>query len=69
MISSISSFEIIVSASNQRIFLCIPVSTNNPNGIETLVANGLNTFFIKGKPAVFSNGPKSLPRIPPGCTI
>ena len=28
----------------------------------------LNTFPIKGNP-VFSNGPKSLPKNPPDCTI
>ena len=33
----------------------------NPNGIKTLSANGLSTFFIKGKPD-FSNGPRSLPK-------
>ena len=33
----------------------------NPNGIKTLLANGLHTFPIKGNP-VFSNGPKSLPK-------
>ena len=32
----------------------------NRNGIETLLANGLKTFFIKGNP-IFSNDPKSLP--------
>ena len=35
----------------------------NPTGIKTLLANGLNTFSIKGNPA-FSNGPKSLPKNP-----
>ena len=40
----------------------------NPNDIETLLANGLSTFLIKGKP-VFSNGPKSLSRNPHDCTI
>ena len=40
----------------------------NPNGIKTLLANGLSTFPIKGNP-VFSNGPKSLPKNPPGCPI
>ena len=35
----------------------------NPTGIRTLLANGLNTFSIKGNP-VFSNGPKSLPKNP-----
>ena len=33
----------------------------NPNGIKTLIANGLSTFLIKGNP-VFSNAPKSLPK-------
>ena len=40
----------------------------NPNGIKTLLANGLNTFPIKGNP-FFSNGPKILPRNPPDCPI
>ena len=31
----------------------------NPNGIKTLLANGLSTIFTKGNP-VFSNGPKRL---------
>ena len=35
-----------------RFFLCIPVSAAvaavNPNGIKTLLANGLTTFFING---------------------
>ena len=55
------------------IFLCIPVSDDDAaalylNGIKTLVANGLSTFFIKGKPA-FSTGPRSLTRNPADCTI
>ena len=40
----------------------------NPNGIETLLANGLSTFFIKGKP-IFTNGLKSLPKNAPKCPI
>ena len=32
------------------------------------MANGLSTFFIKGKPA-FINGPLSLPRNPAYCII
>ena len=40
----------------------------NPNGIKTLLANGLSKFFIKGNP-LFSNGPKSQPKNPPGCSI
>ena len=39
-----------------------------PNGIKTLLANGLSTFFIKGNP-VFSNGPESLSKNPPDCLI
>ena len=38
----------------------------NPNGIKTLLANGLITLFINGNP-VFSNGPRSLPRNRPDC--
>ena len=56
-----------------NIFLCIPASAAdaaavNPKGINTLLANGLITFFIKGNP-VFSNGPNSLPKNPPDCII
>ena len=40
----------------------------NPNGIKTLLANGLSTFPIKGNP-VFSNGPTSLPKNHPDCPI
>ena len=29
----------------------------NPNGIKTLLANDLSTFFVYGK-LVFNNGPK-----------
>ena len=49
-----------------NIILCIPASAAdaaavNPRGIETLLANGLITFFINVNP-VFSNGPSNLPR-------
>ena len=59
--------------SNPNIFLWIDASVAdagavNPNGIKTLLANGLSTFLVKGKP-VFSNGPKSLPGNPPDCSI
>ena len=54
-------------------FLCIPASAAdagavNPNRINTLLANGLITFDIKGNP-VFSNGPSNLPKNPPDCII
>ena len=56
-----------------RFFLSIPASATdaaavNPKEIKRLLANGLITFFIKGNP-VFSKGPRSLLRNPPGCTI
>ena len=53
IISFISSFEIIkVVFPDPCIFLCIPASAAdadavNPNGINTLLANGLIIFFIK----------------------
>ena len=40
----------------------------NPNGIKTLLANGLSTCFIKDK-LFFSNGTKSLPKNLPDCHI
>ena len=52
-----------------NIFLCIPASAAdaaavNPNGINTLLANGFLTCFIKGNP-VFDKGPSNLPKNPP----
>ena len=46
--------------------MCIPASTAddaaiNPKGINTLFADGLITFFIKGNP-VFNKGPSNLPK-------
>ena len=40
----------------------------NPNGIKTLLANGLSTFLIKGNP-VFSNDRKSLSKNARDCSI
>ena len=56
-----------------RFFLCIPASATdaaavNPNGINTLLANGWITLFINGNP-VLSNEPRILPRNLPNCTI
>ena len=68
--SSISSFDIIsVDVPDPKMFLCIPASAAdaapvNHNGIKTLLANGLITFFYKDNP-VFIVGPRSLPRNPP----
>ena len=42
-------------------------AANNPNGIKTLLANGLSTFFIKSNPD-FSDGYKRLPKNP-DCTF
>ena len=54
---------------DKNIFLWIAASVAasasngiNPNGINTLLANGLSTFSIKDSYPVFSNGPKSLPK-------
>ena len=75
--SFISSFDIISVVEegwpDPKIFLCIPASAAdaaavNPNGIKTLLANGLITFFINVN-LVFSNGPRSLPRNLPDCII
>ena len=60
IISSISSFEI-----NNAVVPDPSVGDAgdiNPNGIKTLLANGLSTFSIKGNP-VFSNGPKKYSRL------
>ena len=53
-----------MAAPDSKIFLRIPASatdaaTANTNRIETLLPNGLSTFFNKWKP-VFDNGPNSL---------
>ena len=70
--SSISSFEITKVVAPEPscclFFFCIATSAAdaaavNPNGIKTLLANGLITFFINGNP-VFNNGPRSLPSNP-----
>ena len=50
------------------IFLSVAAAAVNPNGIKTLLANALSTFFIKGN-SVFSNGPKRLPKNSPDCAI
>ena len=75
MISNISSLEIAnVVIPYQKCFFWITSSVAataaavNCNGIKTLSANGLSTFFIKGKP-VFSNGPKSLLKKAPDCLV
>ena len=49
-------------------YICCDDVAVNPNGIKQLLANGLSTFPIKGKP-VFSNGPKILPKNVPDCPI
>ena len=40
----------------------------SPKGINTLLANGVITYFINGNP-VFNKGPSNLPRNPPDCII
>ena len=71
---SILSFAIIsVVVPEHRIFLFIPASAGdaaaiNANGIKTLLAKGLITFFSDGNP-VCSNGPRSIPRNHSNCII
>ena len=40
----------------------------HPNGIRTLLANGVSLFFINGK-STFINGPRSIPGNSPNCTM
>ena len=66
MISFTSPFSVVIPDS--KVFFWIAASVAdaaavNPIGIKTVLANGLSTFSVKGKP-VFSNGPKSLPISP-----
>ena len=49
-------------------WICCYAAGVNPKGINTLLANGLVTFFINGNP-VFSNGLSNLPKNPPDCII
>ena len=74
MISFISSLEIInVVLPESDVFLWIAASVAdaavvNPNGIKTLLANGLSTSSNKGD-LVFNNCPKSLPKNPPDFSV
>ena len=71
MISFISSI-INVVIPDPKIFFWITSSVAavavNPNGIKTLLVDGLSVFSDKGNP-IFSNGPKSVPKNPPDCPI
>ena len=66
MILFIPSFEIINVAvpdptiSSWIVAFVAAAAAVSLNGIKTLLANGLSTFFFKGNPA-FNNGSKSLP--------
>ena len=40
----------------------------NPSDIKTLLANGLSTFSINGKPGL-NNSSRGLQRNPPDCVI
>ena len=67
-------FEIInlvIPDTNIFFWIAAPVADAaavNPNSIKTLLANGLHTSFIIGKP-VFSNGPKSLSKNSLDCPV
>ena len=51
-------------------WIAVPIvdATGSPNGIKTLLANGLRTFPIKGN-AVFNNDSKGLPKNLLDCPI
>ena len=72
IISFISLLEIKnVVLPDPSVFLWIVTSVAaaaavSPNGIKTLLANGLSAFPIKGN-SVFSNGLKILPKNSPDC--
>ena len=74
MISFMSSFEIInIVVPDPNIFLWRAPSVTdaaavNPDGIKTLLGNGVTTCCIKGN-LVFSYGPKSLPKDSLNCPI
>ena len=65
IISSIFLFEIIDAiVPDPKISLCIAASVvaipaDNPNGMKKLLARGISTLFINGKPAVI-NGLRKL---------
>ena len=74
MISSIFSFAIIYAVfPDAKIFFWIAASAAvaaavSPNGIKTLLVNGVNAFFINGKPIVI-NGLWKLRNPPSGLVI
>ena len=52
----------------EYLHLLLDAAPVNLNGIKTILANSLSTFFIKGNP-FFSIGPKSLAKKPPNCLL
>ena len=52
----------------QTFFLWTDAPAVNPNGIKTLLANGLSAFPTKGNPA-FSIGHKTVPKCTPNCPV
>ena len=48
--------------------ICADAAAVNPNGIKTLLGNGLNTYPIKDNP-VLSDYHKILPENPSDCSI
>ena len=70
IISSLETINVVVPDPNILWWIAVPIAdaTGGPNGIKTLLANGLRTFPIKGN-AVFSNGSKGLPKNLLDCPI
>ena len=72
-ISSLGVINVVIFVPEPNALLCIPASAADtaelhPTGVETLLANGLISFFINGN-RVFSNGLRCLLRSPPQCII
>ena len=70
-IFSLKTIIVVISGSNIFSWVAASIADAvdvNPNGIKTLLANGLSTFFMKDNP-VFSDGPKNIPKNLPNCFI
>ena len=66
--SSLEIISVVKPDTNIFLWTAADAAAVNPNGIKTLLANGLSTFPIKIN-QVFNDGFKSLPENPPDFTI
>ena len=71
LISSFDTINVVIPDPNMFLWIAASVADAavvNPNGIKTLLANGLSTSSNKGD-LVFNNCPKSLPKNPPDFSV